>query len=274
MITGASSGIGRASAIYMDRLGWKVFAGVRKKQDAKSLRSAGSSRLTPVFLDVSKTGDVRKAVRFVEQATGTAGLAGLVNNAGVPYGGPVEFLELDEIRRAFDVNFFGVIAVTQAFIPLLRRAQGRIVNIGSISGLIASPFLSSYSTSKFALEALSDTLRVELHPWKIQVSLIEPGAVNTPIWDKAVQLSHEIIDDAPPAWLQLYGKVAKPWQSSLGPHGISPDVAAKAVAHALTSRYPRTRYRLGLDALGVGILRLLPDRLRDRFFLARFPEWR
>ena len=112
------------------------------------------------------------------------GLSGLVNNAGIAYGGPVEFLELDELRRAFEVNFFGVIAVTQAFLPALRVGHGRIVNMSSNSGLVAAPFLSPYTTSKWALEALSDALRVELDPWKIRVVVIEPGAINTPIWTK------------------------------------------------------------------------------------------
>jgi NAD(P)-dependent dehydrogenase (short-subunit alcohol dehydrogenase family) len=273
LITGASSGIGRACALHMDRLGWQVFAGVRKKVDADSLRSEASSRLTPLFLDVSKPQDIGKAVRLVEKTTGGGGLTGLVNNAGVPYGGPVEFLDLDEVRRTFEVNFFGVIAVTQAFIPLLRRASGRIVNISSISGLIVSPFLSPYTTSKFALEALSDALRMELSPWKVRVALIEPGAIDTPIWSKARGVAQGVLKSAPSGGLQLYGTAVNALMSGLGQHGISPEVAARAVAHALSSPRPHTRYRLGTEAPVVALLRLLPDGLRDRLFLARLPKW-
>jgi NAD(P)-dependent dehydrogenase (short-subunit alcohol dehydrogenase family) len=273
LITGASSGIGRDCALHMDRLGWQVFAGVRKRSDARALSRDASRRLVPLLLDVTKPAAIQQAVRLIQRATGEAGLSGLVNNAGIPYGGPVEFLDLDELRRAFDVNFLGVVAVTQAFIPLLRRGRGRIINISSISGLIASPFLSPYSTSKFALEALSDALRVELSPWKIRVAVIEPGAINTPIWDKAVELSQGIIDAVPAAGVELYGNVLGAFQASLAPHGISTQVVSRAIAHALTSRHPRTRYRLGLDGFAVGILRFLPDSVRDRFFRSRFPRW-
>lgn len=273
LITGASSGIGRACALHMDTLGWRVFAGVRRKQDADALRLEASSRLTTVLLDVTKPAQIRHVLRLVERATGGAGLTGLVNNAGVPYGGPIEFLDLAEIRRAFEVNFFAVIALTQAFLPLLRRGPGRIVNISSISGLIVSPFLSPYTTSKFALEALSDALRVELSPWKIRVAVIEPGAIDTPIWDKAVHLSQGIVDGLPARGTELYGKVLDAFQASLAPHGISPQVVSRAVAHALCSPHPHTRYRLGWDGRAVGVLRFVPDRVRDWFFLSRLPKW-
>ncbi len=273
LITGASSGIGRACALHMDRLGWRVFAGVRRKVDADSLRRSASFHLTPVFLDVSKPADIRKAARLIEKSTDNGGLSGLVNNAGIPYGGPVEFLDLDEVRRAFEVNFFGVIAVTQAFTSLLRRGQGRIVNISSISGLVAAPFLSPYSTSKFALEALSDALRVELSPWKIHVAVVEPGAIDTPIWNKAYGLSEGILAAAPAAGLQLYGRAFEAVQRGLLPHGLSPEIAARAVAHALTSRHPRARYPLRPEGPIVAILRFLPEGLRDWFFRSRLPKW-
>src|SRR5512143_698704 len=161
VITGASTGIGRACALHMDHLGWRVFSGVRKDSDAASLRAEGSERLMPISLDVTDANSIRNAVKVVSEAVGDQGLSGLVNNAGIPYGGPVEFIELDKLRQLFDVNFFGAIAVTQAFLPLLRAARGRIVNMSSDSGMIAVPFVSPYTTSKFALEALSDALRAE-----------------------------------------------------------------------------------------------------------------
>ncbi len=257
----------------MDRLGWEVFAGVRRKVDAAALRRAASPRLIPVLLDVSKPAEIRRAVRVVAKATAENGLSGLVNNAGIPYGGPVEFLDLDEVRQAFEVNFFGVVAVTQAFIPLLRRGGGRIVNISSISGLIAAPFLSPYSTSKFALEALSDALRLELSPWKIRVSVVEPGPIDTPIWDKAHDISNEILKGAPAVGLRLYGSAFETLQRGLARHGVPPDAVAKAVAHALTSRSPRTRYRMPPEGPVIAALRLLPDSLRDRLLLSRLPKW-
>lgn len=273
LITGASSGIGRACALHMDRLGWRVFAGVRKQRDGDSLRAEASPRLLPVVLDVTRPQQIRQAVKEVERLVGETGLNGLVNNAGVPYGGPIEFLDLERIRQAFDVNFFGIIAVTQAFIPLLRNARGRIVNMSSISGLIAAPFLSPYTTSKFALEALSDALRVELSPWKIRVAVVEPGPIDTPIWDKSVQLAQGVVDAIPSRGVDLYGKVLGAFQASLAPHGASTDVVAGAVAHALTSPHPAGRYPIGILGSAVVLFRLLPDSVRDWFFRSRLPRW-
>ncbi|MGE5071917.1 MAG: SDR family oxidoreductase [Anaerolineae bacterium] len=273
VITGASTGIGRACALYMDRLGWQVFAGVRRDADGQALRAAASSRLVPVPLDVTDAGSIREAARLVREAVGAAGLSGLVNNAGIPYGGPVEFLDLAELRRLFDVNFFGVIAVTQAFLPLLRTARGRIVNMSSVSGLVASPFVSPYSTSKFAMESLSDSLRVELHPWGMHVAVVEPGAIRTPIWDKAHGVLSELIQAAPKDGLELYGGAISGMQGSFVNHGIPPEAVARAVAHALTSSRPKTRYPIGIDGAVVRLVRRLPDRLRDWLFLSRMPKW-
>ncbi len=273
LITGASSGIGRACALHMDRRGWQVFAGVRRQSDARSLEREASRRLVPIILDVTQSVQIRKAVRVVQRAVGEAGLSGLVNNAGIPYGGPIEFLDLDQFRKAWEVNFLGIVALTQAFVPLLRSGAGRIVNMSSISGLVASPFLSPYTTSKFALEAFSDALRVELSPWKIRVAVIEPGAIDTPIWDKSSKLAGTLLSEIPSSGMRLYGAVLEPFQASLAAHGVSVEVVAKAVAHALTSSRPHTRYRVGREAFAVGILRLLPDSLRDRFFRSRWPAW-
>ena len=273
VITGASSGIGRACALHMDRLGWQVFAGVRKESDEISLRAEGSDRLIPLMLDVTDARSIQDAREVVRSMQGGAGLSGLVNNAGLPSGGPVEFLALDDVRRRFDVNFFGVIAVTQAFLPLLRLAQGRIVNMSSVSGMVAAPFVSPYSTSKFALEALTDALRVELHPWHIDVCSIQPGAIDTPIWEKSGDFLRRLIDSYPPEARDLYGGAISGMQPRFVPHGIPADSVAKAVAHALTSPHPKTRYRVGLDSVFVSIFRLLPDRLRDRIVLSQLPKW-
>jgi NAD(P)-dependent dehydrogenase (short-subunit alcohol dehydrogenase family) len=273
VITGASTGIGRACALHMDRLGWRTFAGVREESDAASLRAAASDRLTPIFLDVSQPRSVMEAEQLVSRAVGAHGLSGLVNNAGIAYGGPVEFLDVKEVRRAFDVNFFGVITVTQVFMPLLRVGRGRIINMSSISGWIAAPFLSPYSSSKFALEALSDALRVELHPWGIQVAVIEPGAIDTPIWKKGGEIINNLLGHAPKEEMALYSAVIQEMKSSLKPHGIPPERVAGAVEHALTSRRPKTRYAIGRDGRLGGIFRLLPDRLRDRIYLSHLPKW-
>jgi NAD(P)-dependent dehydrogenase (short-subunit alcohol dehydrogenase family) len=269
VITGASTGIGRALALHMDALGWRVFAGVRKGADADALRGQASGRLTPLLLDVTDRGTITDARSAVETAVGDAGLSGLVNNAGIAYGGPVELLDLDELRRAFEVNFFGLIAVTQAFLPLLRLGRGRLVNMSSVSGMVASPFLSPYTTSKWALEALSDAMRVELHPWAIQVSVIRPGAIDTPIWNKGKATAARILESAPRQLAELYGPVVESLTSGLKPHGISAAHVARAVEHALTSAHPRTRYHVGAQLNIVRLFSRLPDRVRDWVFLRR-----
>lgn len=272
VITGASSGIGRACALRMDKLGWLVFAGVRKEADAASLRAEATGRLRTLDLDVTEALSIEAAASVVAQAVGDSGLAGLVNNAGIPYGGPVEFLELDEVRRTFEVNLFGVIAVTQAFLPALRAGRGRIVNMSSISGWVASPFISPYSTSKFALEALSDALRVELKPWNMEVALVEPGAIDTPIWNKGAAIVSQLVKRAPREGLELYSAAVESTAAEMKPHGISAERVAAAVEHALTAVRPRTRYPVGKDAQVVSIFRHLPDRVRDRILAKR--AWR
>jgi len=269
VITGASTGIGRACALHLDALGWRVFAGVRREADAESLRREASQHLAPLFLDVADARSIREARAAVERSVGAAELSGLVNNAGIASGGPVELLELDELRHVFEVNFFGLIAVTQAFLPLLREARGRIVNISSISGMVASPFLSPYTTSKWAMEALSDALRIELNPWDIKVSVVQPGAIDTPIWSKGLQTAGAIRDRAPSERIAMYAAAVNSIEAGLQPHGIAPEHVARAVAHALTSRRPRTRYAVGKDAAVVRLFRLLPDRVRDAIFLRR-----
>jgi NAD(P)-dependent dehydrogenase (short-subunit alcohol dehydrogenase family) len=267
VITGASTGIGRSCALRMDALGWDVFAGVRRERDAAALRAEASDRLMPIMLDVTSTDSVESADKIVSKAVGDSGLDGLVNNAGVPYGGPIEFLDLNELRRTFEVNFFGVVRVTQTFIPLLRQAAGRIVNMSSLSGWVASPFLSPYSTTKFALEALSDALRVELDPWKIHVAVIEPGAIDTPIWDKGSEIIGRLTNETAGEMMRLYGGDVRAVGEAVRPHGVPPGHVAKAVEHALTSKRPRTRYPVGGDATLVRLFRFLPDRWRDAFFL-------
>jgi len=267
VITGASTGIGAACALQLDRLGYRVFAGIRKAADGESLRQRASERLVPIRLDISDATEVDHAARKVIEALGGGGLAGLVNNAGIVVGGMIEFLPLDEFRRQFEVNVIGQIAVTQAFLPSLRKARGRIVNIGSLSGLISGPCTGAYSASKFALEALTDSLRMELRPWKIHVSIVEPGFIQTPIVSKSLAAADELRAQLPAEALELYGPSMRAVMDATereAAKGAPAEVVAKAVAHALTARRPRTRYIVGnRSRFQVGLLRALPDRWRD-----------
>lgn len=270
LITGASTGIGKACALHLDRLGFRVFAGVRKDADGRKLKEAASERLFPVLIDVTDADSIRSATAHVKQETGSMGLAGLVNNAGIGVGGLLEFLPVAEIRKQLEVNLIGHIAVTQSFLPMIRQGHGRIVNMGSIAGIMPQPYLAPYSASKAALEAITDSLRLELKPWKIPVSIIEPGIVYTPMWDKAETEVDVRVRNFPTEAFDLYGSAISGVAGALKNKNIikkvsvSIDVVVKAVTHALTSKHPRTRYVVGADAKFVAILRwLLPDRARD-----------
>ena len=267
VVTGASTGIGHTCALHLDQADWLVFAGVRKAADAKALRQVASTRLTPVIIDVTDTNSIATAVTIVENTVGSIGLSGLVNNAGIAVGGPLEFLSLERLRAQLEINVIGQIAVTQAFLPLLRQRQGRIVNMSSLSGRLAIPFIGPYSASKFALEALTDALRGELRPWGIHVVSVEPGSIATPIWTKALSLSSEIAAELPDQAHSLYGQLLEELMRTVeasGRRGIPTEVVARVVERALTSRRPKTRYLVGVDAhVGALMSRFLPDRLRD-----------
>jgi len=267
LISGASTGIGRACAEHLDNLGFTVFAGVRKQSDGDSLRESGSGRTQPVMLDVTDGESIVSALQAVGEAS-PAGLAGLVNNAGVSAGGPLEFVALDDWRHALEVNFIGQVAVTQAALPALRKARGRIVNMTSIGGRLASPFLGPYNASKYALEAVTDALRVELRQFGIEVAAVEPGAVATPIWEKGRASAEQAIASMPEEAVKLYsaGMAAISKFISQGERsGVPPREVAQAVAHALTARRPKTRYVVGRDAkMRLGLTRLLPTRVMDR----------
>lgn len=264
VITGASTGIGEACTLRLDRLGFRVFAGVRRPADGERLRAATSDRLMPVYLDVTDSESIRSAAEQVARILGTDPLAGLVNNAGIAVAAPVEFLPLDALRRQLEVNVIGQVAVTQAFLPLLRQARGRIVNMSSVSGRIASPFLGAYSASKFALEALTDALRLELRPWGIRVSLVEPGVIQTPIWNKSLAAAETLQAGLPPAAHELYGLAVEALRAGVSElKGLPPERVADAVVHALAARRPKARYVVGRDARLGAALSHLPTRLRD-----------
>lgn len=262
VVTGASSGIGRATAEHLADAGWQVFAGVRRQADADALARAS---ITPLLLDVTDADSVRAAVAGVREQAGDR-LDGLVNNAGISLGAPVEFVDLDELRSLFEVNVVGLVATTQAFLPLLRNAPGRIVCIGSISGRFAFPFLGGYAASKHAVEALCDSLRTELRPWHLPVSLVEPGNVDTAIWDKGRADFDAKVAAWPDEAQRLYGDTVPLMRRVVEQsqrHSVPPQRVARSVEHALTARRPRARYLVGADAHAQAILRRLPDRPRD-----------
>ncbi len=269
LITGASTGIGFACAEYLTQQNMHVFAGVRKEQDAENLQSEIGNSVTPVMLDVTDTESIQQALAIVEKQVNHKGLTGLVNNAGIAVSGPVEGVKIDDVRRQMEVNLIGQVAVTQAFLPLIRQATGRIINMGSIGGRSSTPFYGIYSASKFALEAITDSLRVELRPWGIHVAIIEPGAIKTPIWDKSEGVSEQFTE----AIQSLYGKQLDQMEKinrSLNKNGISTQEVAKAVHHASTHQNPKNRYIIGSDANQRVWIERLPDRLRDWLFARVF----
>lgn len=268
VVTGASSGIGEASAIHLEELGFHVFAGVRKQADGDQLRSKSNGNVTPVSIDVTDEDSIRLVAAQVEEAVGERGLAGLVNNAGVAISGPLEFIPIDELRQQLEINLVGQVAVTQAFLPMLRTARGRIVNVSSIGGRIALPFAGPYAASKFGIEAISDSLRRELRPWGIEVSVIEPGSVATRIWDKGTAKARELTEKLPPQGRELYGGTIARMQeivAETAARGMPAEEVAKVVAHALTASKPKTRYLVGRDAkMRARVASLVSDRVFDR----------
>lgn len=264
VVTGASSGIGRATALLLDARGWTVFAGVRRSADAQSLAVAASERLVPLMLDVSKEPDIAAAAQTVRDRG--IPLAGLVNNAGIAAAAPLEAVPIDELRHQLEVNVVGQVAVTQAMLPMLRATEGRIVNVTSVGGLVAGPMLGPYHASKFAFEAITDTLRNELAPWGIEVIAIEPGAIATPIWATSAAAADRM--NLPAEAIERYRKpiaAARASAANASKHGLPPEKVAGVIERALTTRRPRTRYPVGTDAKAVAwLLAGLPDRLRDR----------
>ena len=267
LITGASRGIGEACALRLVRSGRRVFAGVRDAAHGDALQRAGGPGITPVRLDVTDATSIEAAQALVAEQVGARGLDALVNNAGIAVGGPLELLTADDLRQQLEVNVVGQQAVTRAFLPLLRRAHGRIVFMSSIAGRSALPIMGAYGASKHALEAMADALRVELRPWDIAVTLIEPAVIATEIWDRSISATQARLERVDPAALERYGRVidAVRRRAERGMGGLPPDDVARAVERALTARHPRARYILGRGARTRILLEtLLPTRLRDR----------
>lgn len=285
LITGASSGIGHASVMRMLDAGWRVFASVRKTEDADRLTSE-SPGITPVILDVTDRPSILAAAERVSSELAGNGLDGLVNVAGIGMARPIEYATSEDMQQIFDINVFGQIAVIEAFLPLIRQAStrqvstrqatsrkacGRIVNITSVGAHIAIPFGGLLNASKSAFSLLSDTLRMELHPFGIHVCTVEPGAINTPAVEKTLGNIEGVIGKLPARGARQYGDMLRNFAHRAHEReagGSSPDVVARAVAHALTSRRPRIRYQAGKGAkLLPALATLLPDRMLDAFRL-------
>jgi NAD(P)-dependent dehydrogenase (short-subunit alcohol dehydrogenase family) len=266
LVTGASTGIGRATALRLDGDGWRVFAGIRNPADGESLRAAASERLLPVTVDVTEPEQIAAAAELIERET-EGGLDGLVNNAGVAVPGPLETIPLDDFRRQIEVNLTAYVAVSQAMLPAIRRAEGRLVFLSSIGGRVAFPFGGPYHASKFATEAIGDVFRQELRPWGIKVAIIEPGSIDTPIWDRGQRKSEEIEAKSPRTNL-LYGAAIEKFRKVIedtAERGIPPEKVANAIAHALESSRPKARYLVGLDAKVQARLKpLIPTSLFDK----------
>lgn len=274
-ITGSSSGIGKACVLALDKLGYDVFAGVRGMEDGRSLRQIASDRLHPVTIDITNHEQIVAAAETVRQGLGERPLKGLINNAGIAVGGPLEFVPIDRLRHQMEVNLIGHISVSQAFIPLLRKSRGRIINVGSIAGFFASPLMGAYCASKYAMEAISDVLRRELRPWDIKVSLLEPGIIGTKIWEKAGAQADRAIKEAPDEMIRLYGpliELVRKHVEDIQKRAQSPAAVAKAVVHALTAAHPKARYRVGPKAWTQKILSWLPENIQDRI-IASYLKW-
>jgi NAD(P)-dependent dehydrogenase (short-subunit alcohol dehydrogenase family) len=261
VVTGASTGIGEATAHCLKQLGFEVHAGVRRPEDAERLRAAG---VRPLTLDVTDA----ESIEAARSEVGDGPLAALVNNAGVAVSGPVEFVPIDELRRQLEVNLIGQVAVTQAFLAQLREARGRIVNVSSIGGRVALPLMSPYAASKFGLEAVSDSLRRELRDLGVSVIVVEPGGVKTPIWRKGNTAADELLASAPPEGERLYGDMGKAMRAEADKiereRGLPPEAVAEVIGRALTAKRPRTRYLVGRDAkVRARAAGLLPDRVMD-----------
>ncbi len=274
VVTGASSGIGRSAALALARAGFRVYAGVRRDEDGTALQRAGEGWLSPVRLDVTRPDIIAEAARRIGAELGDGGLFGLVNNAGVVVAAPLEFVPLEDVREQFDVNVTGTLAVTQAFIPLLRRARGRIVNIGSISGSVSTPFTGPYNASKFALRAMTDALRLELAPWGISVSIIEPGTVHTPMWQRSLLRIQKLERRMPTRATALYGPAFATMRRFIeNARGVPPETVAAVIVAALRSARPRPYYPVGADArLRLALVRL-PTRVRDFLIATQLPKY-
>jgi NAD(P)-dependent dehydrogenase (short-subunit alcohol dehydrogenase family) len=274
VVTGASSGIGKATVLRLATNGWRVFAAVRKQQDAELLRSQSGNCVETVLLDVAGEGSIRTAAEEVNSRLGIDGLDGLFNNAGIGAASPIEYTTVDSIRRVYEVNLFGQISVIQAFLPLLRRAKGRIVNTGSVVDHHSPPFAGVLASSKAAFASVSSSLRLELRAQGIYVIVVEPGSVDTPATEKTLGGVEKQITSLPPEGVRLYAVGLRRMAAAFAKNekaGSSPEVVAKVVEKALNAKKPRTRYPAGKDSIMlITLARLLPEKLLDLAIMKTF----
>ncbi len=265
LITGASTGIGRATAIHLARKGHHVWAGVRSDNAATELLKLNVERITPVRLDVTNAESVESTLAVINKAGGV--LHGLVNNAGIAIAGPIEAVSIADWQKQFDVNVIGQVRVIQKFLPMLRTWQGRVVNISSIAGKVASPFMSPYAASKFAFEGLSDSLRRELAPMGVHVSVVEPGPIDTPIWKKSLSTGQKDFEAFSAEIQSVYGSAIQKFYKRVDKArtGAAPtSLVVEAIEHALTASKPKTRYPVGRGIRAATLVaRALPDRWVD-----------
>jgi len=271
LVTGCSTGIGRATALLLSERGYRVFAGVRSPEQMAELSAIGSPLLTPLTLKVTSESDIASAQQLIQESC-PEGLYGLVNNAGVGLPSAVELSSANDLRELLEINTIAPLRLIQTFLPMLRMTKGRVVNMSSMNGYVSIPSVGAYSASKFALEALSDALRVELRPWQISVSIIRPGQVRTPIFAKAgaeiVVRKEDIPHELRNGYEEFYDRAAK--YSERGVDAPTrPENVARVVLKALEARWPRPYYQVGLDAHRMNVLkRVVPTRVLDRL-LAR-----
>jgi NAD(P)-dependent dehydrogenase (short-subunit alcohol dehydrogenase family) len=267
VVTGTSTGIGAATAVDLAEKGFHVFAGVRRTADGEALQAQTSATLTPLIIDVTDGKTISAAAAAVTDVVGDRGLAGLVNNAGIGVPAPIEFQPMADFRRQLEVNLFGAVAMIQAFMPLIRRCGGRIVNVGSIGGMLVLPINGAYSASKFGMRAISDALRLELRQWNIHVSLIEVAPVKTAIFGKSFEALDNLETTLGAEGFALYEQQIAAIRKAVekaAADADSPLVIAKAILHALTSDKPKTRYLAGHGGRQTEVAAALPDRARDR----------
>ncbi len=268
LITGASTGIGFDLTRTLCEKGYKVWAGVRKPESLDRLTQDFSDKLTVLKLDVTNSHDIERAYKIVHSEMNPDQELILVNNAGIASGGPIEGLSLDEWRKVFDVNLFGMVEMTQKFLPLIRQTKGRVINMGSISGRVAAPFLGPYTTSKFAVKAFSDSLRRETAGFGVHVSLIEAGPIRTEIWSKSIDVSDEIAKKLSPEVREAYGPMMAALREGVvatAQEAVPVQNVTMAILHAIQSRLPRVNYLVGKNIkLQAGLMRFMSTRMMDR----------
>lgn len=272
VVTGSSTGIGWGAAKVLIGNGFRVFGSVRREADGERLKKEFGSSFVPLLFDVTDQAAANRAAEQVSDALAGEALAGLVNNAGIAVAGPLLYLKIDEFRQQLEVNVTGQVIVTQAFAPLLgadrsrKGGPGRIVMISSVGGKNANPFMGPYCASKFAIEGLSESLRRELMLFGIDVIVIAPGAVATPIWDKAEQV--DVTQYANTPYMSALQKI-RTYMLDRGPKGLKPERLGEAIHHALTTPHPRTRYTVTPDGFQEFMQAVLPTRTMDKLIAGR-----